>query len=590
MTISNLSGFDAWRARLALVLIGLAWVLPFQSPNFFAPISSFYGEAAAVVLGLAAMTCLYGRLAWPVIELPRSSLVFLGFAALILLHVALGRTVYPQQNLLAILYLIWATAIAALAWRLREIFGLETLATTLSWFALAGGLTSAAIGLVQLAGVSSPLQPFMLPQVNGRIYANTGQPNHLASYLCIGIASLTYLFGSGRIRMPTALAALAPLLIVLNVSGSRSVWLYLPALVILAMFHRLLRPSPAASRILLLSVLVCAGFLLVQWLAGILVEPSGISVGAIGSRLHSQGMLSPVRFRLWHEAWLMFCDAPLFGQGFRQFPWQHFLLNAQLPPPRAEEVVNNNAHNLLLHTMGEFGLAGVVVLVAGLAFWLRGVWRNDFSASMWWVLSLAVILGIHSMLEYPLWYAYFLGIAAVVLGASESAPTTIGKRTGGKLVRLLILLLGWIAVANIYQDYRTLQSLHRVPPLDANGERQGPVAALLELQQHSLFAPFVELALARTIVLDREQLGSKAILNEAVMRFAPAPDVVYRQAVLLALDGQEDSARAQWDLAVANYPGERARMLQVLEAVASREAIVTGLVTYAKTKVVKEAK
>ena len=117
-----------------------------------------------------------------------------------------------------------------------------------------------------------------------------------------------------------------------------------------------------------------------------------------------------------------------------------------------------------------------------------------------------------------------------------------------------------------------------------------PAAALLELQQHSLFAPFVELALARTIVLNREQLGNKVILNEAVMHFAPAPDVVYRQAALLALDGQEDSARTQWDLSVANYPGERARMLQGLEAVASREALVAGLVTHARTKIVEGEK
>ena len=589
MTISNLNAFDAWRARLALALIGLAWVLPFQSPNFFAPISSFYGEAAAVVLGLAAVTCLYGRFSWPVIQLPRSSLVFLGFAALILLHVALGRTVYPQQNLLAILYLIWAMALAALAWRLREMFGLETLVATLSWLTLAGALTSAAIGLAQLLGVSSPLQPFMLPQVNGRIFANTGQPNHLASYLCMGIVSLTFLYGSGRVRLPIALAALAPVLIVLIASGSRSVWLYLPALLILAMFHRMLRPSPAASRILLLTVVVFAGFLLAQWLAVILIEPSGISVEAVGARLRSQGMLSPVRFRLWHEAWLMFCNAPLFGQGFRQFPWQHFLLNAQLPPPRAENVINDNAHNLLLHTMAEFGLAGVAVLVAGIGFWLRGVSRNEFSASMWWVLSLAVILCIHSMLEYPLWYAYFLGIAAVVIGVSESAATMIGKQAGGRMAVVLVLLLGWVAVANIYQDYRVLQSLHRIPPRDAAGERHGPAAALLELQQHSLFAPFVELALARTIVLNREQVENKVILNEAVMHFAPAPDVVYRQAVLLALDAQADAAITQWDLAVANYPGERARILQVLEAVASSEASAVGLATHAKTQRVKEA-
>jgi len=85
------------------------------------------------------------------------------------------------------------------------------------------------------------------------------------------------------------------------------------------------------------------------------------------------------------------------------------------------------------------------------------------------------------MLEYPLWYAYFPGIAAVVLGASESAATTIGKRAGGKLVRGLMLLPGWIAVANIYQDYCTLQFRHRVPPRDATGASPGPDAASREV-------------------------------------------------------------------------------------------------------------
>jgi hypothetical protein len=102
---------------MALVLVGLAWVLPFLSPNFLEPIASFYGEVAAMVLGLAALTCLYSRATWPNVQIPRASLMFLGFAGLILLHAAMGRTVYPQQNLLAILYLVWAVGLAALGWR-----------------------------------------------------------------------------------------------------------------------------------------------------------------------------------------------------------------------------------------------------------------------------------------------------------------------------------------------------------------------------------------------------------------------------------------------------------------------------------------
>ncbi len=60
-------------------------------------------------------------------------------------------------------------------------------------------------------------------RLRGRIYANTGQPNHLANYLCLGLASLAYLYRVRRLALPLALAAAAPLLLVLTASGSRSV-------------------------------------------------------------------------------------------------------------------------------------------------------------------------------------------------------------------------------------------------------------------------------------------------------------------------------------------------------------------------------
>jgi len=94
LTNSHSGAAAPFAPRLALMLVGLAWVLPFLSPNFREPISSFYGEATAAVIGLAAFACLLSRSLWAGIELPRSSLVFLGFAGLIFLHILLGRSVY----------------------------------------------------------------------------------------------------------------------------------------------------------------------------------------------------------------------------------------------------------------------------------------------------------------------------------------------------------------------------------------------------------------------------------------------------------------------------------------------------------------
>jgi hypothetical protein len=167
-----------------------------------------------------------------------------------------------------------------------------------------------------------------------------------------------------------------------------------------------------------------------------------------------------------------------------------------------------------------------------------------------------------------------------LLGASETTAITIGGGTGTRLVPVLVLLLGWVATANTFRDYRTLQSLHGIKSHGAEGRSATEV--LLELQQHSLFTPFAELALARSIALNQERLEDKLSVNGAAMHFAPDPDIVYRQAVLLALAGEQEAARAQWDRAVANYPATRPGVISVLEAMASSDAKAADLLIYAK--------
>jgi len=113
-----------------------------------------------------------------------------------------------------------------------------------------------------------------------------------------------------------------------------------------------------------------------------------------------------------------------------------------MPAPRTQSVITDHAHNLVFHTMAEFGIAGVAVLCAGLASLLLAMRRQEPTAHLWWLCAVLAIRGIHSMLEYPLWYAYFRGIAA--LGASETAALQVGDRSRGRLLLVPMLLLGCI--------------------------------------------------------------------------------------------------------------------------------------------------
>jgi hypothetical protein len=92
------------------------------------------------------------------------------------------------------------------------------------------------------------------------------------------------------------------------------------------------------------------------------------------------------------------------------------------------------------------------------------------------------------MLEYPLWYAYFLGIAAVVMGAGERKAPKADNRPGGRLVLSAADVLGAFAFATVYRDYRVMQSLQRgaiSEPNSASGPGDGSTPVLLDMQRSS---------------------------------------------------------------------------------------------------------
>ena len=47
---------------------------------------------------------------------------------------------------------------------------------------------------------------------------------------------------------------------------------------------------------------------------------------------------------------------------------------------------------------------------------MRGLWPHWKNPPYWLMLTLVLVLLLHSSVEYPLWYSFFLGLAAVALG------------------------------------------------------------------------------------------------------------------------------------------------------------------------------
>jgi O-antigen ligase len=552
--------------KVSLWAVGLMWLLPFLLPFKRMPVPSFHAEAAAAALGLLAMTALvaFGTR----LPIPRVAWLPLGFAGLIVLQILLGLLGYHQLGLLGALFLLWAFGLVLLGGLMRREFGLERVAGALAWFLLAGALASAIIGLAQVLDSYAFLGEWVTPPSRDRVWANLAQPNHLADYLAMGLISAGYLWATRRLRPAYLLGALVFIGYILALTGSRTPWLYLGTVLVVSVGFWLAERTEVNRRLALYSAFALVVLAVVPPLLDAVISLQGGSSSAALQRMRGEVELYEERPRLWRIAWLVFQQAPVLGVGFRQIALQYFFVNADLQPPWAIGFTDH-AHNLVLQILAEFGLVGLALLLAAVIPWLIGLFRQPRTPALWWLMLLMAVLTIHSMLEYPLWYTFFLGIAAFLLGLGE--PRTLefarGQRPRVRFALAGFLLLGWLVFAQIFRDYVVLENflafryryLHADEALNKRAKEM-----LLEVHRNSLLAPWVELGLARTIHVSPDRLADKLKVNGRAMRAFPIDDVAYRQAMLLALAGQLEAADAQWDRAAVSFPEFKREALAVL--------------------------
>jgi hypothetical protein len=121
---------------------------------------------------------------------------------------------------------------------------------------------------------------------------------------------------------------------------------------------------------------------------------------------------------------------PLDGVGWRQ------LQVTEVMTPGIDEPVDH-AHNLLAHIQVELGVCGSLCLWVLIAYWLikKKPWQQADGGS-WRMVCVVMVLGFHSLLEYPLWHALFLflfGFAFSLLPEEHvsSAFTSVGIQSAG---------------------------------------------------------------------------------------------------------------------------------------------------------------
>ena len=544
------------------------FALPFLQPYHHDPLTSFYSEWLAFTLGLLAALFLLWREGGNKASFPLLALAPLGLILVLTLQVALGRVPYAAQALIAALYLLWASLMLMVGSRLGRELGLTVVADTVAWFALAGGMLSVVAGLIQHYGISTPMDFLVARQESAAVYGNVAQPNHYAAQLALALASIVYLFGRRRLGAAAVVLCVAAILLLMAFTGSRSPWLYLAAFTVLALLARRLNRDNESHRFARVAVWLLPGFLVAQGVATLIAPAQGLQVTS-AQRVFQVASGIDARLQLWSDAWRMFLGAPILGSGWGQFSWHHFLGQASTGPGAAPGLFNN-AHNLALQLLAETGIVGFLVVIGPIVIWLLDLRKITISAGWWWLLAMLTVIGIHSLLEYPLWYAYFLGPAALLAGAGAQRAVDIRFYRALQLTVGVCILVGVLNLFGVLAPYRDFERLVFTPKGGNAAGVQDPAfeSAIARVHREPLLTPYVELAFAYGIAVSRDRLRDKLALTARAMHFAPVSVVVYRYALLLALAGKRAAALRQLERSIEAYPADRREVSAELEVLA----------------------
>ncbi len=570
-------------AHISLILVGLMWVFPFLHYRHEYPLTTFDQEWWSALLGVLALTLLAARDYWQQPEIPRIAQLPAALIVVVLVQFALHKIAYIDQGLLYILYLLFAALLMLLGARLRTRFGMARLAAVLAVFLLVGAELSALIGVLQHYRWHTPLDAVIVVKTSSAVFGNLAQPNHYANYIALGLVSLGLLFQQYRLKAAYVILLAAPLLFVMTLSGSRSSWLYLLLMSGLAWWWA--RRDAQQRPLLNYSLLLMIGFGLMHWVVKLPFMAGAASSVDTMQRLFGADASGSVRLYIWREAGLMFAQSPWLGVGFGQFAWHHFQLLPILHPNYISGLYNN-AHNLVFQLAAETGLAGLLALFGSLGVWLYGMRRATLDAAHWWGYAAVGVLALHSLLEYPLWYTYFVAVAAVLLGALDETRYRLELRNVGRMSVIAILLLGLMTLVQLRSGYRQLKDTLAIRPVSGTvaealvRTRDGLVA----VHGGSLLSPYAELFMSSLAEVSADHLNEKLALNSRVAHFIPVGQVVYRQAFLLAQNGQLEQAKLMLEQAIWSYPQDDAARAQLVSLAEKDPVHFSALLEFALQK------
>ena len=522
-----------------------AWLLP----NHYPPWVNFHSEFVTF-LGLGVLLWSWLKTSTSPLSLPTISLATLLLAAIPVAQHLFGLVFYAGDAVVSSFYIFCFAVAIALGYANSLVRAVERCAWQLPANVLvAASAASTLLAVLQWLSLTEGFSTFVTPtDIGDRAMANLGQPNQLASLMLMGLAALVFKFE--RHKVNPLLFTIVALLLTWGIVLTESRSAILSAAVMAAFIAYKVR-----SRRLAVEPLRLRAIYIYAWLGAYFLAAMAFPAVNAALLLHEErsiGLLNNNgRAAIWMQTLYAIKESPWLGYGWNQTPVAQ-AAGALIYPG---ELSFTNAHNVVLDLLVWVGVPLGLAVSGGFVYWLFTRAKSVTSTGAIYAMAMLTPVLVHSMLEFPFAYAYFLLMAGLLIGIIEAdcttkTPFTVPRRAAIAVLAVFTTIGCYSAYEYllIEEDYRVARFENlKVGRTEAGYE---PPPIFVHTQMAALLAALRQPAVRQ---MDGAQLER---LRKVALRFGMRP-LVFRYAVALGLNG-EPAAAAKQMLVFRGMFGERA--------------------------------
>jgi O-antigen ligase len=394
-------------------------------------------------------------------------------------------------------------------------------------------LASSILGIFQWIGIGKNFEFYLMPiEPGGRVTANLGQPNQLATLLTMGFVSTAFLFERKKLTWFVALPVAFVITWSLVLTQSRiGIVGALACIIFLVSKRRRKGVQSMASFFLLWFFFVIAAVLSLPHINQAALLEQGRQISFIDGN---------GRILIWQQSLAAISSSPWIGYGWNQSSVAQFSGATQY----SGDLFISNAHNIFLDLILWTGVPVGLFLIFAILYWfLSRIWHIESDIAVY-AMACLIPFALHSLVEFPFAYAYFLITAGLLIGLVESSVTQTISFDGIRFLFLKVVFFVMV-LCGLYgsHEYLFIEEDYRVARFESIKMGNTPVwyvrpTVLVNTQLAALIAALRQKAAPDMKPQEIENL------RKVSLRFG-ARSILFKYAIALALnDRGEESSRA----------------------------------------------